>query len=332
MQYKIAFFDKEGNEYGVLDKVDENTTLSNLRLKATQSLSIPTSYLFIWKDTPISLLQEAILNVRKCGEVTCGVEHAMKIVIRINSARKSSNSSENLAQANDIKRGENKDVNREMKPGKLMKKFREEEITDPNISRLEKERRCFWNDLSSKVDSHPMYKHWNLQARNGVVDTEWTLKKTELLKIDAEVVLKRLSDKQTEKCQVRQYTSGNNKTKKILENLDRLLQAEFNRKTSYKRIEDLHKDLKSSSTDRHKNEEKISNEEDILDTIFTELKSSQLALEMAITRSCVYREDDVDSCKNNSVDSMTCKSPELTDDEMMNVVTSTMEDFNVEYA
>ena len=221
----------------------------------------------------------------------------MKIVILVNSKEdKNTESNKNHVQANDVRCETVKNVNREVKPCKL-KTFCEEEVNDPSISRLEKEKICFWNDLSCKIDCHPVYKDWSLQARNGIVDTEWTLRKTELLKLEADVVIKRLNDKQIEKGMDRQRTSGSGK--KVRENLDRLLQAEFHRKTTYKKIEDLHNNLKSFSTDRHKNEEKIANEEDNLDRIFTELKSSQSALEMAITRSHVCREDDADLCNLN---------------------------------
>jgi hypothetical protein len=73
MQYKISFCDvqdyKEGKEYRVLDKVDENTTLSNIRVQGAKNLELfPTRYSFIWKDTSISLRQETILTVNKYAE------------------------------------------------------------------------------------------------------------------------------------------------------------------------------------------------------------------------------------------------------------------------
>jgi septal ring factor EnvC (AmiA/AmiB activator) len=156
-----------------------------------------------------------------------------------------------------------------------------------------------------------VYKDWSLQARTGIVDTEWTLKKTELLKLDAEEVLKRLDN--NENC---------------------LLQTKLRRKSTYKKIENLHKNLKSSSTDHHNIEEQIAIEEDVLDKIFTELKSSQSSLEMAITRSSVCQADatDIVTDSDKSVNLKTVAvSPGLTEDEIMHVVTSTMDDFRVEY-
>lgn len=330
MQYKIVFFDNEGKEYGVLDKVDENTTLSNLRLQGSKNLKfIPTRYSFIWKDTPISLRQETMFTVGKYAEGKDRVDQTLKIVIAVNlkttesKNRQSSEESTNHSQRNSTTRSEKgKTVNPRVKAS-MLKTFSENDLADPTIPRLEKERRCFWNYFSAKVDSHDVYKDWSLQARRGIVDTEWTLKKTELLKIDADAFFKRLEDNTT-----KNTTQAN----KVGEKLDRLLQTELRRKSSYKKIEDLHENLKSSTTDRHNIKKQIASEEDILSKIFTELKASQSALEMAIGRSCVCRLDDTVTDSDTSVDSnMAFMSPALTEDETMNVVLSTMDDFSVEY-
>ena len=331
MQYKISFCDKEGKEYGVLDKVDENTTLSNIRLQGAKNLKpFPTRYSFIWKDTPISLRQETILKVNKYAEGKYGKDQTLKILIAVNSLNsetkkgkhgQSSGVSTNHTQKHSAT--SNAKVNTVTMHVKLckLKTFCDNELADPSISTLEKERRHFWNNLSAKVDSHQMYKDWSLQARTGIVDTEWTLKKTELIKLDAEEVLKRLDNNEK---------SGSDK--KIRVNLDRLLQTELRRKSTYKKIENLHKNLKSSSTDHHNIEEQIAIEEDVLDKIFTELKSSQSSLEMAITRSSVGQADATVTDSDKSVNLKTVAvSPGLAEDEIMHVVTSTMDDFRVEY-
>ena len=331
MQYKIAFCDKEGKEYGVLDKVDENTTLSNIRLQGAKNLKFfPTRYSFIWKDTPISLRQETILKVNKYAEGKYGKDQTLKILIAVNSLNsegkhgQSSGVSTNHEQTHSTTSNEKVNtVNMHVKLCKL-KTFCDNELADPSISTLEKERRYFWNNLSAKVDSHQVYKDWSLQARTGIVDTEWTLKKTELLKLDADEVLKRLDNNKKSK-------SGSGK--KVRENLDRLLQTELRRKSTYKKIENLHKNLKSSSTDHQKIKAQIAIEEDVLDKIFTELKSSQSSLEMAVTRSsvCQNATDTVtDSDKSVNLNTVAV-SPGLTEDEIMHVVTSTMDDFSVEY-
>ena len=90
----------------------------------------------------------------------------------------------------------------------------------------------------------------------------------------------------------------------------------------------------SPSTDHHNIEEQIAIEEDVLDKIFTELKSSQSSLEMAIARSSVCQADatDIVTDSDKSVNLKTVAvSPGLTEDKIMHVVTSTMDDFRVEY-
>ena len=175
MQYKIAFCDKEGKEYGVLDKVDENTTLSNIRLQGAKNLKFfPTRYSFIWKDTPISLRQETILKVNKYAEGKYGKDQTLKILIAVNSLNsegkhgQSSGVSTNHEQTHSTTSNEKVNtVNMHVKLCKL-KTFCDNELADPSISTLEKERRYFWNNLSAKVDSHQVYKDWSLQARTGI--------------------------------------------------------------------------------------------------------------------------------------------------------------------
>ncbi len=317
MQYKIAFCDKEGKEYGVLDKGQRISSFSQRDI-----------HLF-GKDTPISLRQETILKVNEYAEGKYGKDQTLKILIAVNSLNsegkhgQSSGVSTNHEQTHSTT--SNEKVNTVNMHVKLCKLNCDNELADPSISTLEKERRYFWNNLSAKVDSHQVYKDWSLQARTGIVDTEWTLKKTELLKLDADEVLKRLDNNKKSK-------SGSDK--KVRENLDRLLQTELHRKSTYKKIENLHKNLKSSSTDRQKIKAQIAIEEDVLDKIFTELKSSQSSLEMAITRSsvCQVNATDIVTDSDKSVNLNTVAvSPGLTEDEIMHVVTSTMDDFSVEY-
>ena len=316
MQNKIAFVDKDGKEFAILDEVDENITLSELRLRASKSLKFfHKDYRYIWKDTQISARQEAVLRVRKCCERTStglGEENILKIVILASGPKEKNNKEKESTET----LGKDKKCQ--------LKKYQDNEIVDPTISKLEQERRCFWNDLSRKVDCHPVYEDWNVQARNGIMHTEWTLRKTELLKLDAEAIFRDDSS-------VCEKTSGNHK--KIRENLDRMLQAELCRKSSYEKIEDLHNASKNYSTERGKIEENIENEEDALDRVITDLKSSQAALEMAIKHSRLY----IRHSKENSSNVMEKVDPELqvpkitelSDDEMNALVASTIDDFSV---
>ncbi len=152
-----------------------------------------------------------------------------------------------------------------------MRLFTNDEIENRSISRLEKERRCFWNNLAPKVSQHPQYRQWSLQACIGIVDTEWTLRKTELLKIEAEQVLKIVCTKN-----VRNHKTTEEE-KKISQNLDCMLKLDFKRSETYKKIEDLHKQPKYTG--------EIRENDTALHKLFTELKSTQNLLEMAITHA-----------------------------------------------
>ena len=111
----------------------------------------PTSYSYTWKDTPISLRQETILKVSNYAEGKHGDNQTLNITIVVDEVGNSK--ATNAAKTHYAAKCD-KD-----KPSKLckLKEFSENELTDPSISRIEKERECFWNNLSSKVDSHEVY-------------------------------------------------------------------------------------------------------------------------------------------------------------------------------
>jgi hypothetical protein len=119
-----------------------------------------------------------------------------------------------------------------------------------------------------------------LQALNGLIDTEWTLRKTELLQLDADQAIDKINSTQkanSHKTDVRE--------KKIQQILDWLLLLDFQRKKGYKKIEDLHEQLKHSATAHTKVQDQIALEEDNLDKVFTELKSCQSSLQQSIANS-----------------------------------------------
>ncbi len=49
--------------------------------------------------------------------------------------------------------------------------YTKEEIERDDISKLERERRIFWNNLACEISNHPVYKSWNLHAVVGLIDT-----------------------------------------------------------------------------------------------------------------------------------------------------------------
>ena len=160
---------------------------------------------------------------------------------------------------------------------------------------------------------------------NGLIDTEWTLKKTELLKVEVDQLIKKIKGKEA---QCHRNDKRSEKEKKLLELLDRLLMHELKRKNAYKKIEQLHRQLKCSTADHHLKEEQIGHKETNLDEILTEIKSCQSGLEKSIK----YAKIDND---NSDLDSFTkethVQAPASTEKEVSNLTQSIFEDYKVEY-
>ena len=328
MSGNVTFFDKEGRHYGVLDLVDSAETLFHIRARASHDLkSLPNNYMFTWKDTPVSEKQEALLKVSRCATLLSDNPKVFKMVVIVKSP-KDSNHGRGISKAgneNDkVKPVLNLPLIEEtVKEKRRLEFFTEEEIEDQSITRLEKERRVFWNRLACEVSCHPVYKLWSLQALNGLIDTEWTLKKTELLKVEVDQLIKKIKEEEAQ-CQRNDRTSE--KEKKLLGLLDRLSMLELKRQNTYKKIEEFHRQLKCSTTDRHLKEEQIGNEETNLDEILTEIKSCQSGLEKSIK----YAKIDND---NSDLDNFTeeTQAPELTEEEVSYLTQSIFEDYKVEY-
>lgn len=163
-----------------------------------------------------------------------------------------------------------------------------------------------------------------MQAQRGIVDTEWTLRKTELLKIEAEQVLKTVH---TEDEKNMRSMKTSEEEKKNNQKLDCLLKVDFKRKKIYETIEDLHKQLKYPGSKCRHIEDQIKENETALDKLFTELKSAQNALEMTISGAkCNVSNASV--ATNYNCEEM--KVPELTDEEINEISHSVVDDFEGE--
>ena len=241
--------------------------------------TLPANFLFTLRNTQVSFRQEAMLKVNRCAKVITENHKVLEMVIM--PTDKIVSDTENI-QTNRKSKTRPKENERPKslpvsdhqcevgESSHALRLFTDAEIDDENISRLEKERRCFWNNLAPKISSHPKYKRWSLQARNGIIDTEWMLRKAELLKIEAEQVLKIISTKND------WNHSTTEEEKKISWHLDSMLKVDFKRNKIYREIENLHEQLKHPGI---KNicpiENQIRENETTLDKSFTELKSSE---------------------------------------------------------
>ena len=231
--------------------------------------------MFTWKKAPISPQQEEIIKLSRCSEVVSQQPRILKLyIIDKNNGNCSSHVNTvtytGQSKAESLSNNGKVDEHTIMRSG--LKLFDKNEIEDPKIATIEKERRIFWNSLVNSICSQKQFKGWSLQALNGLIDTEWTLRKTELLQLDADQAIDKINSTQkanSHKTDVRE--------KKIQQILDRLLLLDFQRKKVYKKIEDLHEQLKHSATAHTKVQDQIALEEDNLDKVLPSLNHVSLA-------------------------------------------------------
>ena len=283
--------------------------------------------MFTWKKAPISPQQEEIIKLSRCSEVVSQQPRILKLyIIDKNNGNCSSHVNTvtytGQSKAESLSNSGKIDEHTIMRSG--LKLFDKNEIEDPKITTIEKERRIFWNSLVNSICSQKQFKGWSLQALNGLIDTEWTLRKTELLQLDADQAIDKINSTQnanSHKTDVRET--------KIQQILDRLLLLDFQRKKVYKKIEDLHEQLKHSATDHTKVQDQIALEEDNLDKVFTELKSCQSSLQQSIANSSKtieYSAEVADSA------TLAKESPAIliSDDELEDIRQSVVDDYAVD--
>jgi uncharacterized protein YpuA (DUF1002 family) len=96
----------------------------------------------------------------------------------------------------------------------------------------------------------------------------------------------------------------------------------------YKKIEDLHEQLKHSATDHTKVQDQIALEEDNLDKAFTELKSCQSSLQQSIANSSKTIEYSAEVAGSAT---LAKESPAiLSDDELEDIQQSVVDDYAVD--
>ena len=335
MLARITFVGQDGQKYGCLENVDETQTLSHVRKSGYRFLNniLPEAYTFTWKNTPISPQQEEILKVSRCSKVVSQQPRALELSINVKCQGNSSSSERSRVTCNsvpDISQSEsgNVFVGNENESSNLrsgLELFHENEIQDPKIPTMEKERRIFWNLLASNICSQSQFRGWSLQAVNGLIDTEWTLRKTELLKIDADQEIKNI---RTQNAESEKTDKRESKIERILQ---KLLLLDVQRKNVYKKIEGLHAQLKHITTDRTSFQEQIALEEDNLDKVIIELKSCQSSLEQSIASSLNRTEyTGVDDSAKTSNQTEARSEVLLSDDEFEEVRQSVVEDYAVD--
>ena len=223
---RVTFVGQDGQKYGYLESADEIQTLSQIRANASKFIAhntLPQNYVFTWKKTPISPQQEEIVKVSRCCEVVSQQPRILKLhIINKNNGSCSSNQEHDTVVSSDQPESSSigkVDEQTALRSG--LKLFHKDEVENPKITTMEKERRIFWNSLVNSINSQSHFKGWSLQALNGLIDTEWTMRKTELLQLDADQAINKINT-QNAKCD-----KTDKRERKITQILDRLLFLDF---------------------------------------------------------------------------------------------------------
>ncbi len=288
----VRVMNEQGRQISFLQSVDENIQLESLReLIEKRSEALNASYEFIYRNVPISAKQEKIVQLIQVASTS--ESNRLEIYVRFRQKRPISPKIESTADT-----GTRKQQRLEKKPseqgrtqtkGNKVRVFTDEEIDRTSISVFEREKRIFWNSLAAKLEEHPIYSSWSVQEKHGILDTEWTLKFTELLKVEADKKL--VGEGKLDEHQSSISSS-------IARNVDNLQKSDFERMTCYNRIERLNK--VTVKTDEIK--KSIQNEEKRLHELFSKLKLSQASLSKCLReRASEEIKDDSSACDDNFV-------------------------------
>lgn len=155
---------------------------------------------------------------------------------------------------------------------------------------IEREKRTYWNkriqDFARDLHEQRRTKH----EVYGIIDVEWVHKKSDLLKVMYDKAIRFLGEKDMELSLSQSQTSlkANTKSKfvcremELAKNYEELCKAEFELKTCYQKIEDIHAKKKdfdvSNKGEKTKWSRKLEELEMAFDKHFTKSKQQQAAL------------------------------------------------------
>ena len=256
--HSVLVVDQNG-EYVAFYDIDVGITLENFRQILIQKLAYATpTFDFTFRSAPISSTQEPFLTLQ---QVACKLEskkNGFKVTLKFRKKRHdcfTENSRPSKKQQCIQSTASGEETTSRSKTA--VRIFSDSEVNTPFISNFEREKRLFWNTLAAKLDHHPIYGNWTVQEKHGILDTEWTLKFTDLLKIE--------SDKHINS------EIENTQCTNLAQNLDKLTKVDFERAACCKRIENLN----NVTTKDKEIVKSIEAQENILHITFTRLKSAQ---------------------------------------------------------
>ncbi|CAB4039333.1 Hypothetical predicted protein [Paramuricea clavata] len=199
-------------------------------------MSKTASYDFIYKNVPISTKQESIVRLMEVASRSESNKLELEIYIRFRLKRP-------ISPKIEITTDTRKQQRLPMKPSD-----------------------------QGQVQAQSQDKN----EKHGILDTEWTLKFTELLKLEAD---KKLVGE-----------AGDEYGRSIAKNIDKLQKSDFERMTCYNRIERLNK--VTIKTDEIR--KSIENEENHLHELFSKLKLAQSDLAKCLSQPAFFKAETKD--------------------------------------
>ena len=298
MKIRLKILDEDGNSLFCLNDIEDELPVETLRGDIAQNLSPGHDFVFKFRKVPLSSNQEKQLKISRIkyediktassSTMTTETTYQVETNLSAQSIKRGNPylDSPRKSQPEPKKPRENDKARNSLfkkeedteepsativssRPKNIVRIFTDEEIKNAG-NHFEYEKRVFWNSLSHKIEIDSAFSSWTVPEKHGLLDTEWTLKLTELLRIESD---KQLMDH-------KKY--GAQKAAKIRKLLDKLILADFQRRRCYEKIEKLHSGIKDASF-----RAKVDKKENELHDLFTAMKNAQANLAKCLLNTAV---------------------------------------------
>ena len=204
---------------------------------------------------------------------------------------------------------DNKPILGDVSDAKAHSEFQLYSAADVDASHgIERQKRVYWNtrilDFIKDLQTNVVTKF----EVYGIIDVEWTRKKTSLLKAVADQMVTNLRKQDTDKTATTMSRISLSSEKTILQALERVEKSEIRLNSTYTRIEEMNKDKRK----KHQ----LKKEEGNFDEAYTELKCQQSNLEKCLGRHQQCTEVMDKSESNNFPNTVSSFDPVLDQQEV----------------
>jgi hypothetical protein len=318
---KLSIQDEDGNNICYYLNYDPDDSLAALRSHILSKKQV--SFVFVLLGVPLKTKQEVKTSIKRCASTQS--DGTVTITVRRTSPIKPKTPNVADQGIKTVELGDNETTSDIRNEGlldkniakqtstattkKCLKIFTDTELSDA-VGVLEKERLQFWNTMAVEIENSSQYKDWGIQEKHGIIDTSWTMKKSDLLKL---TVKKCLADRP-------ETSNSHDKERSLMKNLDKVDLAHFTVNSNY---EKLCKGLDSGVS--------MSRLEEEFDNVYTELKKAQADLTKAIAAHYVKEKNDSEEVKDPTRSDV---APPLSKEEIQEIaeeVTTGYESLDSDY-